>query len=173
MTITIISGCPGSGKTTLARELAATRPLGVHVLTDQFYEAIPNAIEPWRRESRMQNETIVRAFIRASEVFSEAEYNVFIDGVVGPWMFPVIEDVLSGFEYVLLSIGLEQARQRVRRRAEQGAGPEETGLDIMHPQFAAIERQYERHVLPTGGRPIEDIVAEYEHRSSRGEFDHP
>jgi chloramphenicol 3-O-phosphotransferase len=46
MSITIISGTPGAGKTSLARALAASDARGVHIETDEFFRFLAHPIGP-------------------------------------------------------------------------------------------------------------------------------
>ena len=83
--ITIISGCPGTGKTTLSRALARAAPAGLHLITDTFYHFPAHPLDPTTPESHAQNTTIITKIGRAADASGEGGYDVFLDGVVGPW----------------------------------------------------------------------------------------
>ena len=59
--VLILTGAPGSGKTTVARLLTAQEIRAVHVESDCFFHFIKSGyVEPWKPESHGQNETIMR-----------------------------------------------------------------------------------------------------------------
>ncbi len=62
--ITIVSSSPGTEKTTLARSLAETSSMGLHVVSDDFYRYPAVLILPTTPETREQNETLLRAVAR-------------------------------------------------------------------------------------------------------------
>ena len=141
--VTIVSGCPGAGKTTLARYLATAQPDGLHLATDPFYDALPNLIDPASPAAKEQNENIVRSFCCVASSFEDDGQNVELDGVVGPWMLPIVKSQLFSFYYLILQPTLETAINRVGQRIEQ---PVPKSVIIkMHGQFA---RQSEaRHII--------------------------
>jgi uridine kinase len=54
----VISGPPGSGKTTVARMLAANNPRGVHIPSDVFYTFPTQPVPPYRAQAHGQNATV-------------------------------------------------------------------------------------------------------------------
>ena len=64
-------------------------------------------------ESGVQNETVVRAYCQAAKAYSEGGYSVYLDGVVGPWMFSLIAPVFPLWDFVLLHAPLDVALSRL------------------------------------------------------------
>jgi predicted kinase len=122
--ISIVSGCPGSGKTTLSHALARAVPNGLHLVSDRFYEFPAEPIDPTRTESKHQNTVIMRALAASARAFAEGGYHVVLDGVIGPWFLPQLRDELADFErlsYVVLRVPEPTALERVRKREGPGA----------------------------------------------------
>ena len=158
--ILVLTGCPGSGKTTAARLLTAASPRGLHIATDDLYEWPAHKIEPTNPESKTQNEAIVRAFCRSATAFHEAGYEVVIDGIVGPWMLPLVADELGragvDFAYGVLRVDLETAISRGTGRTET---PVERGVvEQMHEAFEDLG-PLEAHVLDARGLDPGAVVA--------------
>ena len=136
--ITIVTGCPGTGKTTVAARLASASTRGLHLETDPFYGFPAHPIDPTQPESHAQNTTILRAIGRAAGAFAEGGYDVFVDGIVGPWFLPTfLTEIPAGTEvhYVVLEAPLGQALERVRQR--QGSG-ESAKVEHMHRAFQEL-----------------------------------
>ena len=122
--ISIVSGCPGSGKTTLSHALARAVPNGLHLVSDRFYEFPAGPIDPTRPESKHQNTVIMRALAASARAFAEGGYHVMLDGVIGPWFLPQLREELEDFErlsYVVLRVPERTALERVRQREGPGA----------------------------------------------------
>lgn len=80
--ISVISGCPGSGKTSLSSLLAGRSEEGVHLVTDDFRHYLSHPIDPSTPASNAQNTTITRAFLAPAKEFDAAGYQVYVDGVM-------------------------------------------------------------------------------------------
>ncbi len=147
--VALVSGSPATGKSSLARRLAQASPRGVHFETDPFYEFVAHPIAPIRPESRAQNEAI-----------AQAGYEVFADGVIGPWMLPHYLAELAplglAVDYLVLRAPLDVALARSHARDKDV--PDEV-VRAMHPKFAELGA-YERHALDTGARDLEETLAE-------------
>jgi cytidylate kinase len=162
--ITIVSGGLGTGKTTLSRALAQTEAAGLHLVADTFFQFPAHLLDPTTPASHAQNTAIMKALGRAAAAFVEGGYDVFLDGVVGPWFLPTLRgewDGVARVEYVLLQATLEEALARVLRRD----GP----ATAMHKAFAAVQG-YARHVIETTGRTAEEVRAECMERRRCGMF---
>ena len=77
--------------------------------------------DPTTPASQGQNEAILRAAARAAAAFAESGYDVYVDGVVGPWFLPVVlAEAPAGTQtsYVVLRVPEDEALRRVRGRRD-------------------------------------------------------
>lgn len=167
--ITIVSGCPGCGKTTLSARLAAARPNGLHLQSDTFYTFPAHPIDPTDPRSQAQNTAIMQALGAASGAFARAGYDVYLEGVIGPWFLPTLVDALppeAPLAYVVLRAPLDLALARVRER--QGEGVSAT-VEHMHRAFAELG-PYAEHALDASHDGPEAIAERYEALAAEGRF---
>ena len=106
----------------------STRPCGtsLHFVTDTFYHFPAHPLDPTTEEAHTQNATIMHAIGRAAAAFVEGGYEVFLDGVVGPWFLPRLVrewDAVARVEYVILQATLAEELARVLRRDSQPPKP--------------------------------------------------
>lgn len=137
--IVIISGPPGSGKSSVSESLCQRYDRTVHLETDRLYGAIRMGfIRPWLPGADRQNAMVTRAAARAAAAYAGELYAVFIDAVVGPNLLPVYLEELPPagvpVHFVLLMPTIEETVQRGLTREPALRVPEDA-LRMMHASF--------------------------------------
>ncbi len=167
--LTIVSGCPGTGKTTLAALLSTASPRGLHFVADVFYDFIGEVISPILPESQAQNTTVTIATARAAAAFASGGYDVFIDAVIGAWWLPVMAPELRPTVHcAFLRAPLDQTLRRARERPDAEKFSAE-GVRYMHAGFAKLG-QFDVHVVDASNQSSAETFAEVSRRRAAGEF---
>lgn len=149
--ILILTGPPGSGKTTAAAALAALPGSAkVHLHSDDFWGFIRHgAIAPYLAEADAQNRIVMEVLAGAVAGFARGGFFVVLDGIIGPWFLPAFVGIDVPLHYVVLRPDLDESIARCQSRAGDTLTDAATIADL-HGQFAALGA-YERHALAIGG----------------------
>lgn len=161
--IAIISGSPGSGKTTAAETIAHHSGIAkVHVHSDDFWGNIKNGhIPPWLPEADGQNRMVNQIAADISARYAQNGYLVLLDGVVRPWWLPAFEALGRPIHYLVLRTSVDDVVARCLARGGDSL-TDPAVVSALHDEFADLG-PHERHVLPTSGLDpagtVEAIIA--------------
>lgn len=150
----ILTGPPGAGKTTLARELGQRYDPAVHLHTDDFWQYIVSgAIAPYEPAADRQNHVVLDAIARAAYTYAAGGFTTVVDGIVGPWMLEhFLHQARQHPDLPLHYVVLRPDRETALARAQQRTGPtaltEQAPILAMWDQFADLGG-LEAHVLDT------------------------
>jgi predicted kinase len=154
--VLILTGPPGSGKTTTAQALAAepTSPK-VHLHADDFWYCLKyGAIPPYLPEAHEQNRVVINIVAKAAEGYANGGYFVVLDGIIGPWFLEPFRALAVPLHYIVLRPPLNVAIERCRERGDDALDPQ--AITSLHRQFSSLG-ELETHVLPTAQHGREEI----------------
>lgn len=142
----------------------------MRIETDVFYHFLPHRLDPSTVESKPQNTTVVRSFLAAALSFYEDGYDVFLDGVIGPWWLETVRKTLPTFQYAILHADLDTVLKRTIERsitAQSSASPDL--VRVMHEQFDAV-KGVDSRTIRTSDKTSAVVFAEFLSRQRQGDF---
>jgi len=170
----IVTGPPGAGKSTVARELARMSAPSVLVEGDAFFAFLAEgAIEPWLPAASAQNEVVTRAAGAAAGRYAAGGYLTVFDGIVGPWL---LGDLMAGAEvpsvhYAVLLPPVERCLTQVAGRTGHGF-VDEAATRHMHKEFARAAIG-ERHLIADPAGSPGETAGEIMSKAQAGTLRYP
>ncbi|QNI36029.1 AAA family ATPase [Edaphobacter albus] len=137
--IIILTGTPGSGKTTAANNIAQLPGSPkVHLHSDDFWHFIKaGSIPPWQSDAHSQNATVIDVLAGAAARYAKGDYFVLVDGIIGPWFLDAFQNIGAILHYIVLRPDLEEAIRRCRERGGDTLS-DPVSISALHQQFGNL-----------------------------------
>ncbi len=162
--IIIITGSPGTGKSTVASLVAKESDMdkSVHMHTDDFYQYLSKGvIPPHLPESNKQNLVVIEAFLEAAKRYARGEYDVIVDGIIGPWFLEPWQSLAQEHyevHYIILRASKEETLKRAVERSKLDRKTNVELVETMWEKFCNLGI-YESNVVDTTTYSIQETVS--------------
>ena len=174
----LLTGSPGSGKTTVAPLVADRHDLSVCLDLDWFFAKLRRgAIEPWREEAHTQNRVVLGAAAEAVATFAAQGYFTVGESILYPFMLDLFaaacEPRQIAMSYAVLRAPIDLVQQRVRDRTTE---PQHAGAladaDVVEDLWTQFERHgvAERHQIEVGARSPAEVAEDIDRRMESGDL---
>jgi dephospho-CoA kinase len=171
--IIIITGSPGTGKSTTASLLARESDMdkSVHMHTDDFYHYLSKgAIPPYLPEANEQNLVVIEAFLEAAKRYARGGYDVIVDGIIGPWFLEPWQSLIQEHyevHYIILRASKEETLKRAVERSKLDRKTNIELVETMWEQFCNLGI-YESNVIDTTTYSIQETVSAVQEKIANG-----
>lgn len=156
--VLILTGTPGSGKTTTAQALAnLSGSPKVHLHSDAFWHFIKyGKIAPYLPEAHEQNSVVMEVLASVADGYARAGYFVVVDGIIGPWFLEHFKTLTRPLHYIVLQPPLDAAISRCRARGGETLTDPEV-ITALHHQLSSLGI-LEQHALKIAGKSCEETL---------------
>ena len=174
--VLILTGAPGSGKTTAARLLTAQRERAVHLESDLFWHFITSGyLEPWKPESHEQNTIVMQIVAEVATHYARAGYFTVVDGIVSPsWFLEPLRDALrtAGLRvaYAILRPPLPIAIARATVRSSTRLA-DRSVIEQLWNGFTDLDEALEAHIIDNSELSPEETAATIDEQLRLGALD--
>jgi adenylate kinase family enzyme len=174
VSITVVTGPPGAGKTSVAAVLARSRPLGVHLVGDRFFDWIVSGfVPPWMVGTSAQNATVIEAIGAAAARYAQGGYDVVADAIIGPWFLRNFQRAIGSAADDVSYVVLRPTRDIALRRALDRRGDHDLvdarPVDAMYDAFEDLGL-FEHHVVDSSEHELTATVKRIRGGLERGAF---
>jgi predicted kinase len=174
----LLTGSPGTGKTTVAPLVADRHEPSACLDLDWFFAKLRRgALEPWRGDAHAQNRVVLHAAAEAAASFAAGGYFTVAEGILYPFMLDLFaaactrQGVVTHYAVLRAPIDVVQRRVQDRRVEPQHAGAlaDAAVVDDLWSQFEG-QGVAARHLVEVGPRQPREVAEEIDRRLTAGEF---